>query len=209
MPDEASSSGPASVLSQDVDRIRDILFGHQMREYEQRFQTMQRDLGRLQQMLNRLTERLAEQDSGHSEKLQAEASRLGQQLADQEAALTDKMAQDRQDLQHRLDQLGKQATDQASSLERKLQQEAERLGRQLTDQEAQFARRLQSHHAEMRQADDDLRQELREAVQKLVEDKTDRLALSEMFIQVGEQLKTAGSFPNLEELLNALGQETE
>ena len=55
---------------QEVDRIRDILFGSQMRDYEQHFQVIRHDLERLQQELDRLAGRLAEQDSEQSKKLE-------------------------------------------------------------------------------------------------------------------------------------------
>lgn len=55
---------------QEVDRIRDIIFGSQMRDYEQRFQMILRDLERLQQEIDRLSDRLAEQDSEQSKKLE-------------------------------------------------------------------------------------------------------------------------------------------
>jgi predicted nucleic acid-binding Zn-ribbon protein len=55
---------------QEVDRIREILFGSQMRDYEQRFQVIRHDLERLQQELDRLAGRLAEQDSEQSKKLE-------------------------------------------------------------------------------------------------------------------------------------------
>jgi chromosome segregation ATPase len=109
---------------QEVDRIRDIIFGPQMRDYEQQFQNVQRDLDRLQQELDRLTEKLADQNSDQDKKLQA-------------------------------------------------------------------LRR------ELRQADDDLRDELRQTAQKLTIDKVDRMALGELFIELGTHLKTGGSLADL------------
>jgi predicted nucleic acid-binding Zn-ribbon protein len=120
----ASSAGTA----QEVDRIRDIIFGSQMREYEQRFQVVQRDLNRLQQELDRLADQLSEQDREQSKKLQA-------------------------------------------------------------------------LRGEMRQADDDLRDELRQAVDQLMTAKVDRVALGDMFVEMGQRLKTGGS---LSDLLGAL-----
>jgi len=38
--------------SQDVERIRDIIFGSQMRDYQQQFEALQRDLARLQQEID-------------------------------------------------------------------------------------------------------------------------------------------------------------
>jgi len=54
----------------EVDRIRDIIFGPQIRDYEQRFQTLQHDLSRLQQDLDRLTGELSDQGSEQNKKLQ-------------------------------------------------------------------------------------------------------------------------------------------
>jgi predicted nucleic acid-binding Zn-ribbon protein len=60
-----AARGPA----QEVERIRDIIFGAQMRDYESRFQTLQRDLDRLQGDIDRLNERLAEQEDSHNKQL--------------------------------------------------------------------------------------------------------------------------------------------
>jgi hypothetical protein len=121
----ADKQTPPSVeTAQEVDRIRDIIFGPQMRDYDQRFQTVQRDLDRLQQELDRLAE-------------------------------------------------------------------------QLTDQGGDQNKKLQNLRQEMRKADDDLRSELRETAQRLVNDKVDRTALGELFIELGTHLKTGGSLSDL------------
>jgi chromosome segregation ATPase len=65
------SDEQAQTSSQEVERIRDIIFGSQMRDYRQQFEAIQRDLARLQQSINRLTEQLAEQDGEQGKKLQA------------------------------------------------------------------------------------------------------------------------------------------
>jgi predicted nucleic acid-binding Zn-ribbon protein len=56
--------------SPEVDRIRDIIFGSQMRTYEGNFQTIQRDLERHLQEIERLNEKLVEQEKSYSQKLQ-------------------------------------------------------------------------------------------------------------------------------------------
>lgn len=72
MTDESAvKATPQVEAPREVDRIRDIILGPQLREYEQRFQIIQRDLERLQQELDHLTEQLANQDSEQSKKLQA------------------------------------------------------------------------------------------------------------------------------------------
>ena len=124
MSDEQVNAISQVEAPQEVDRIRDIIFGHQMRDYDQRFQIVRRDLERLQQELDRLAERLAEQDSSQ-------------------------------------------------------------------------AKRLQELRQEMRRADDDLRDELRQATQMLTDDKVDRVALGELFIEVGTHLKSGGFLVDL------------
>ncbi len=125
---EQATSGAGT--AQEVERIRDIIFGPQMRDYEQRFQAVQRDLSRLQQELDRLANQLSEQDREQGKK-------------------------------------------------------------------------LQSLRGEMRQADDDLRDELRQKAQQLMTDKVDRIALGDLFIELGTHLKAGGALADLLQVLGA------
>ena len=133
MSDEQANAMSQGESAQEVDRIRDIIFGPQMRDYEQQFQTVQRDLERLQQETDRLAEQLADQDSSQTKK-------------------------------------------------------------------------LQNLRREMRRADDGLRDELRQTAQKLTNDKVDRVALGELFIELGTHLKTGGS---LADVLKGLGEKAQ
>ena len=63
------SKNPATT-PQDLERVREILFGGVIREHDARFATLQRDLERLQKALDRTNEQLAAQDSAQSKKLQ-------------------------------------------------------------------------------------------------------------------------------------------
>ena len=124
MTDKQDKAALETWSEQEVDRIREIIFGTQMRDYHQQFQSVQRDLDRLQGEIDRLSEQLAEQDGAQSKK-------------------------------------------------------------------------LQTLRQEMRKADDELRDELRQTAQKLGTEKMDRVALGEMFIELGTQLKTGGSLADL------------
>lgn len=119
MSDEQPQAGP-----QDVERIRDIIFGPQMRDYQQRFEAFQRDLARLQQQLDHLSEQVAEQDTNQGKK-------------------------------------------------------------------------VQSLRQEVRQADDDLRSELRDTAQKLGADKVERTDLGRLFLEIGTHLTEGRSVGNL------------
>jgi predicted nucleic acid-binding Zn-ribbon protein len=133
MTDEQTSATSAVESVQEMDRVRDIIFGPQMRDYAQRFQAVERDLERLQQEIDRLAEGLADQDSSQTKK-------------------------------------------------------------------------LQNLRREMRRADDGLRDELRQTAQTLTSDKVDRVALGELFIELGTHLKTGGS---LADVLKSLGEKAQ
>lgn len=88
--------------SQEVDRIREIIFGSQMRTYEGNFQTVQRDLERLQQEIERLNEKLVEQENSHRDKLQAserELRKANDSLRNELRATAQKLADEKVDRQ--------------------------------------------------------------------------------------------------------------
>jgi predicted RNase H-like nuclease (RuvC/YqgF family) len=133
MGDQQPIEVPNGENPEKMDRVRDIIFGPQMRDYEQRFKQTVRDLERLQQEIDHLTERLTEQDATQLKKLQA-------------------------------------------------------------------------LHREMRQSDDDIRTELRQTADKLTFDKVDRMALGELFIELGSHLKMGGSLAGLADWLTNLDE---
>ena len=113
----------------DVERVRDIIFGPQMRDYDQRFHTIQRDIERLRQELELLNEQMGELDR-------------------------------------------------------------------------EQGKRVQTLRRESRQSDDDLRTELRQTAQKLQGEKVDRMALGELFVELGNHLKTGGLLTDMLGLVN-------
>jgi chromosome segregation ATPase len=122
--------------SQDVERIRDIIFGTQMRDYQQQFEALQRDLVRLQKDIDQLSEQLAEQDSSQGKK-------------------------------------------------------------------------LQTLRRELRQTDDDLRNELRETAQRLTIDKVEQKDLGRLFLEIGNRLTEGRSVGELLQNLVEGGQDSD
>ena len=94
MVDKQAKAAPQLEAAQDVDRIREIIFGPQMRDYQQRFQSLQRDLDRHQQEMDRLAEQLSEQGSDQGKKLQS----LRQELRQADQDLRDELRQTSQKL---------------------------------------------------------------------------------------------------------------
>jgi predicted RNase H-like nuclease (RuvC/YqgF family) len=84
----------------------------------------------------------------------------------------------------------------------RLQQEIERLNEKLIEQEESQSQKVQALEREIRKVDDRLRTELRETAQKLTDEKVDRQMLGDLFIELGNQLKSNGSLAGaLKEIL--------
>ncbi|MBX3013494.1 MAG: hypothetical protein KF832_18380 [Caldilineaceae bacterium] len=163
-----------------VERIRDLLFGSQLRDYTQRFDAINRDLSRLTQETTRLNELLQEQENKFTKLLRQEVDRLTAQLQDQ-----DKRTQLQiQQLDHRL-------TEQIQTLDQKQTQAAKDLATDLARTE-----RL-------------LRDELHELSQDLNHMKVDRPTLGDLLIEIGQTLKTndPAPLPLEPDLLDQLSQE--
>lgn len=204
MPDSTALQGES------VERIRDIIFGPKMRDYEQRFDALTRDLNRLQADLDNLAEQLTAKDASQTKNLQAarqelrqangdlrnelkaEATRLGGQMAEQHTGHTNALQAARQEL------LQADATMQSE-----LRAESEQLSCALNDHETAQKNTLQQLRQELRKADADLREELRQVMQRLTDDKTDRSMLGELFIELGNHVKSGGS---LSDILQGLDQ---
>lgn len=199
-----------ALQGESVERIRDIIFGPKMRDYEQRFDALVRDLGRLQAELDNLTEQLTAKDAAQSKSLQAlrqelrqadgelrgeikaESARLAGQLADQNTVQTNALNAARQQLEQSDDNL--HATFKAG---------IEQANCAMADHEAAQKTALQSLRQELRKADADLREEFRQVMQRLTDDKTDRSTLGELFVELGNHIKSGG---NLADLLQGLDQ---
>ena len=204
MPDAATLQGES------VERIRDIIFGPKMRDYEQRFEALTRDLNRLQADLDNLAEQLTAKDASQTKNLQSarqelrqangdlrnelksEATRLGGQMAEQHTSHTNALQAARQELL--------QADE---GMQSELRAELEQLNCALNDHDTAQKNTLQSLRQELRKADADLREELRQVMQRLTDDKTDRSMLGELFIELGNHVKSGGS---LSDILQGLEQ---
>ena len=90
----------------------------------------------------------------------------------------------------------------------RLQEEIDRLNEQLSDQGADHAKKLKDLRRDMRKADDNIRTEVRQTTDQLNNNKVDRVALGELFVNLGTHLKTGGELTNLtaNSLVGLLGQ---
>jgi len=157
----AGLSGSVTGSADKVERIREILFGAQMRDYTQRFDTITRDVTRLNQEVARLGEQMREQEARLRKELRQEVEHLSSLLQDQ----------DRKQ-QQQLQQLDQRLTNQLQELDRKHTEGAQKLAYNL--------QQLEQH----------LRAELHDLSRRLNSMKVDRPTLGELLIGIGTSLKS-------------------
>ncbi len=78
-----------------------------------------------------------------------------------------------------------------------MQVQIEGLSGQLGELDAAHRTQQEALRQELRKADAELREELRQIAQHLTDDKTDRSMLGELFIELGQHVKTGGSLTDL------------
>ena len=200
-----------AVQGESVDRIRDIIFGPKMRDYEQRFEALVRDLGRLQGEIDRLGEQLTSKDAAQTKAVQG----LRQELRQADGELRSETKGELGRLASQIGRAKRGADDELSGTcarsstgrtaicRTKRQAQIEGLSVQMGEQDAAHRAQQESLRQELRKADAELREELRQIAQRLTDDKTDRSTLGELFIELGQHVKTGGS---LTDLLKDLGQ---
>lgn len=96
--DSAEKAAPIDATDK-VERIRELIFGQQTRDYAQKFETLQSDLARLQEEINRLSDALQAHERTTTQALRDQEQRLQQQQNELDQRLT-QLIQD-VDRQHR------------------------------------------------------------------------------------------------------------
>jgi hypothetical protein len=166
-----------------IDKVRDLLFGGQLRELDRRF-------ARLEERLVKETNQLRQDMQVRIDALEAHARRETESLSDQIRA----EHQDRVDAH---DNLGRELKETAKSLERRttsLDEQSSKAQRELRQQMLEQHQRLSD---EIRRRTDDLLATLTRESQALRSDKTDRSTLAallnEMAMRLTDELRAPGA----------------
>ncbi len=164
-----------------IDKIRDIIFGNQMRDYEKRF-------GRLEDRLLKESSELRDELKRRFEQLEAYTRTEFEAIADQlkneqgeRGSATQALTQELRDLGHTTDKRAAQLDEQAVKNARDLRQ-------QLLDQAKQLSE-------ELRLRVDNLAATLDREAQALRDDKTDRAALAALFTEMAMRLTNELTLP--------------
>jgi uncharacterized phage infection (PIP) family protein YhgE len=171
---EASASG-------NVDKIRDILFGTQMRDYEKRF-------ARLEERLLKESLDLRAEVKRRFDALEGYIKKEVESLADRLKAEQSERAESAKEVSQELKNLTKNFDRKTTQLDEQLTKGQRDLRQQLLDQSKNLS-------AEIQQKYDELAGLLEREAAELNETKTDRSALAALFTEVALRLNNEFKIP--------------
>ena len=178
VPNPTGKEGPEGT---NVDKIRDILFGSQMRDYEKRFSRLEESVAK---SLDTLREDMTKRLDTLSGFVKQELESLSQRVKNEKAERTDG-----------LKELGREMKDGTKLVEKKLGQIEE----QMSDGQSELRAKLLEHAKANSSEIDKLRREMAGALNREVEtlrdEKTDRAALADLFAEFSLRLKNNLELP--------------
>ena len=177
------SKGPADETGGNIEKVRDILFGGQMRYNERRFV--------------RFEERLAQETAELKEDVRKRLSALEQFVKQETASVADRIKTEHDERTTASKELSREVREGAKAAEKKMSQlddQIEKLQRELRKQILELHKRLTD---DMRAKIDDVLARLSQESTDLRNDKTDRAALAallnEMALRLSNESPTPGA----------------
>ena len=158
-----------------LEKVRDILFGTQSREFEERCNLLEK---RLLQESTDLKDQLTQSLEDIKTYVNKEVSRLTSQIQEEQAGRSNSL----EDVGQVIKTLGSQLESRLSGLHDQTTTQHQMLEGQLTHQKAELVEHQQQALAEMQSR-------FQEALKELKDDKTDRAVLAEMLMDVALRLK--------------------
>jgi hypothetical protein len=164
-----------------VDKIRDILFGSQMRDYEKRFSRLEESVNKsLDTLRDDITKRL---------------DTLGAFVQQEVESLSQRIKSEKSERAEGVKDLSRELKDAAKVLEKKLSQ----LDEQLSDGQSELRAKILEHAkaiaGEIEKMRRDAAASLDREVQGLRHDKTDRASLADLFSEFSLRLKNNFELP--------------
>jgi hypothetical protein len=158
-----------------VDKIRDILFGSQMRDYEKRFIRLEERLAKDAASLREDTKKRLDTLEGF---VHQEVESLGERLKNEKVERTDAL----KDLERETNEASKSLEKKHSHLDDEVAKGMAEVRARILEQSKALSSEIEAKHRELTAA-------LDREVQTLQGDKTDRRALADLFTEVALRLK--------------------
>ena len=166
---------------QNVDKIRDILFGAQMRDYDKRFARLE---DRLMKDAEALREEMRKRLDALESFVKQEAEALGQRLKTEKSERGEAVKD-----------LGRELRDSAKAIEKKIAQLDDDFNAGQGELRAKILEQFKSLSTEIKESHRTLSAALNQEAQSLRGDLTDRVALADLFSEVSMRLKKEFELP--------------
>lgn len=179
--EKQNQSDPSDELGGNVDQIRQILFGGQMRDYEKRFVEMEKRLLKsIEQLANNFEKRV--------DRLDAYSKREVGKLTDQLKAERKTRAEDGTELSNEIDNLGQQVESWFAEVEEQMESESRQLRASLKAQGDELLEEIQDTSKQVSSS-------LQGETQELAEAKLGREDLAALLSEVALRLKKDFKLP--------------
>jgi hypothetical protein len=177
----AGGKGAAVESAGNVDKIRDILFGSQMRDYEKKF--------------SRVEERQAREVTELRDEIKRRFASLEAFVKGELTAVTDQLKSDKAERVEADKELARELKETSKALEKKLAQMEEQTAKSLRDLRQQVLDESKRLTEEMEQKQKEQGDALETEGELLRATLTDRLALADLFAEVALRLKNEFKVP--------------
>lgn len=179
----------APAPTENVDRIREILFGSQMREYEQRF-------AQLEERLVRETGELRAEVRRRLDSLEAH---FGQEIE----SLSDRQKTERAERTESVERIARDLSEATGTLERRLAESGERVLKDLREQRQFVMDRHKSLSDDLTQCVSKTEIAQNRRLEELRTDSMNRLALANLLSEVALRIRGEFRVPGVEDTVNA------
>lgn len=181
-PNTVSNDDAMNAESGNVDKIREILFGGQMRDYDKRF--------------NRLEERLLKESAELREDSRRRVEALETFVNKEFAALVNRLQAEQQSREGSIQTMSRELNEAIRSLDAKLTQFYNQSTEAQHDLRQQLLEQSKNLNEEIRRKHDDVSATLERELAELNHEKTDRTSLSALFTEVALRLNNDFKIPS-------------
>ena len=181
-PNNISNDDAMNAESGNVDKIREILFGGQMRDYDKRF--------------NRLEERLLKESAELREDSRRRVEALETFVNKEFAALVNRLQAEQQSREGSVQTMSRELNEAIKSLDARLTQFYNQNTETQHDLRQQLLEQSKNLNEEIRRKHDDVSATLERELAELNHEKTDRTSLSALFTEVALRLNNDFKIPS-------------
>jgi len=167
-----------------IDKVRDILFGGQMRDYERRF--------------IKLEERLLQETSELKDEVRKRLAALEQFMKQEAGSLADRIKTEHEERTDATKDLAREQRESAKAFEKKAGALDASIGKAQRELRQQLLELQQRMSDEVRQKIDDVLARLTQEANELRNDKTDRAALASLLTEMALRLTNELSIPGID-----------